>query len=277
MESVDADANSAAAPIAARSERQAMDWSLVLVSQGIEVAIAQPNPILWQLLVAPADHARALNVIRRFRLENRRWAWRHILPSGGIAPHPAALIWVCGLAAIHAGLPPSLVQRGLFSTHWVRAGEWWRAFTAVGLHADLGHLAANSAIGVIVLGLAMTRFEALRAFTLTWLAAALANFSALAWRNHEYTGLGASGMVMASIGLLTSEAVTQWRFGRFATRSILSAFGAGTCLFVLLGTSGPGDILVHTAGFLWGLVLGSVTAWMGSRRDNDIRVSRLRY
>lgn len=266
MEAVDADANPATAPISAWSERQAMDWSLVLVSQGIEVEIAQPNPTLWQLLVAPADHARALNAIQRFRLENRHWAWRHLLPSGGIELHPAVLVWVCGLAGIHAGLPADLVQQGLFNTHWVRAGQWWRAFTAVGLHADLGHLAANSAVGLLVIGLAMTRFGAVRAFTLTWLAAALANFSALAWRDHEYTGLGASGMVMAAIGLITAEAVTQWRFSRFATRSILGVVGAGTCLFLLLGTSGRGDILVHTAGFLWGLVLGGAAAWIGSRR-----------
>ncbi len=265
MESVDADARPAAVAISARSERQAMDWSLVLASQGIDVTIAQPGPILWQLLVAPADHPRALTAIRRFRLENRHWAWRHMLPSGSIAIHPAALAWVALLVAIHAALPPELVERGLFNTRLVRAGEWWRAITAVGLHADLAHLAANSAIGLIVLGLAMTQFGALRATTLTGLAAALANFSALAWRNHEYTGLGASGMVMAAIGLITSEPVTQWRLSRFATRSILSALGAGTCLFLLLGTSGRGDVLVHTAGFIWGLALGGAAAWMGSR------------
>lgn len=265
MEAVDADASPAPVAISARSERQAMDWSLVLASQGIDVAIAQPGPVHWKLLVAPADHARALGAIQRFRLENRHWAWRHMLPPGEIAPHPAALAWVCVLVLIHTGLPPDLVQRGLFNTQLVRAGEWWRAFSAVVLHADLAHLAANSVIGLLVLGLAMTRFGALKAATLTWLAAALANFSALAWRDHAYTGLGASGMVMAAIGLLTSEAVTQWRFSRFATRSILSALAAGTSLFLILGTSGRGDVLVHTAGFFWGLTLGGVAAWIGSR------------
>ena len=54
-----------------------MDWSLVLVSQGIEVALdREPTGNTWNLLVAPADHRRSLTAIRQFRLENRGFQWR---------------------------------------------------------------------------------------------------------------------------------------------------------------------------------------------------------
>ncbi len=42
--------------IPARSRGQAMDWSLVLASQGLEHAIAGPDETGWGLLVAETDH-----------------------------------------------------------------------------------------------------------------------------------------------------------------------------------------------------------------------------
>ena len=70
----------ATARIAVRSRRQAMDWSLVLVSQGIESAIEYSEEGAgWGLVVASPDYSRALGAIRLYRLENRRWPWRRRL------------------------------------------------------------------------------------------------------------------------------------------------------------------------------------------------------
>jgi len=61
--------------IAARSQRQAMDWSLVLASQGIEHVLNHTAETGWSLVVAEAEHPAALAAIRQYRLENRRWPW----------------------------------------------------------------------------------------------------------------------------------------------------------------------------------------------------------
>jgi hypothetical protein len=54
--------------IPVRTERQAMDWSLVLVSQGIEVTIERdPDIDRWQLVVNAPDRTRALRAIRQSR------------------------------------------------------------------------------------------------------------------------------------------------------------------------------------------------------------------
>jgi len=45
--------------IPARHRRQAMDWSLVLLSQGIE-SIVERSEGVWIVLVEPRDRARAL-------------------------------------------------------------------------------------------------------------------------------------------------------------------------------------------------------------------------
>src|SRR5260370_36848917 len=73
------------ATIPARSERQAMDWSLVLVSQGIETRIERPEQDAgWRLVVDLPDHQRALAAIRQYRLENRRRPWVRELPWSGL-------------------------------------------------------------------------------------------------------------------------------------------------------------------------------------------------
>ena len=48
------------AVIPTRSRKQARDWSLVLISQGIEATILHEEGA-WVLLVSPAEHARALD------------------------------------------------------------------------------------------------------------------------------------------------------------------------------------------------------------------------
>src|SRR5688500_16356435 len=58
--------------IPVKSERQAMDWSLVLVSQGIESTIERvPESDRWQLSVPSGDYARAVQALRQYHVENK--------------------------------------------------------------------------------------------------------------------------------------------------------------------------------------------------------------
>src|SRR6267378_4017749 len=71
--------------IPARSKRQAMDWSLVLVSQGIETMIERdPETNTWYLLVPTPDYSRAVQAIRQYRVENESRVWRKQLPWTGL-------------------------------------------------------------------------------------------------------------------------------------------------------------------------------------------------
>src|SRR5438105_14572087 len=60
--------------VRARHRQQAMDWSLVLLSQGIESGVAQSESG-WTLLVEPQDHSRALATLRQYQVENRGCPW----------------------------------------------------------------------------------------------------------------------------------------------------------------------------------------------------------
>ncbi len=251
--------------IRAYSERQAMDWSLVLASQGIEVALDRGvEGQAWALLVSPADETRARAAIRQYRQENQGASWQHMVPGSNVLFHAGVLLWVFAVTLIFT-LQGEL-QRGLFLSPAVRAGEWWRAFTALWLHHDLAHLGSNVAFGVIFLGLAMARYGAGVALLGSLLAGAAANGIGLAFRPTAYVGLGASGLIMAALGMLVAAPMPRWRAGRYGTKLVLTGLGAGALLFVLFGTDPSADVLVHAAGFLIGTLLGALAAMIPEAR-----------
>jgi membrane associated rhomboid family serine protease len=262
------------AVIPARSERQAMDWSLVLASQGIGVAIERdPTSGQWHLLVAPDERGRALAAVKQFHIENRRWAWRQHLPDSDLSFHWGALIWVFVLVLLHA-LSDELRPSGQFVVKLARSGEWWRAFTAVWLHADVGHLMSNAATGVLVLGLAMSRYGAGLALLIGLLGGAAGNLAGSLWRHGDLTeggaALGASGMVMACVGMLAAQAASLWRLSRHATRLVVISLLGGCFLFLFLGTDPHSDVAAHAGGFVAGAALGALAALAHASRFNRL-------
>lgn len=245
-----------------------MDWSLVLASQGVEVSIERPGGDRWMLVVPRVDHARALEAIHTFRLENRRWAWRQPVPGSELKFHWGVIIWVLVLSWLHM-LSGHLQGAGALVTESFRQGEWWRLFTAVWLHADLGHLASNALLGALVIGLAMARYGAGLAMLLSFLAGVAGNLAGVWLRlenlapgpfrpGEDYIGIGASGMVMGAIGLLASQTMALWRLSRHGARAALLGLMAGAFLFLTFGSDPRSDLVAHAGGFIAGAVLGSI-------------------
>src|SRR5689334_16966434 len=89
--------------IPARSRRQAMDWSLVLVSQGIETTIENSQDGSgWGLIVPSSSFAQAVQSLRQYRIENRNWPWQqHVLKPGFLFDW-VSLGWVILLAIFYA-------------------------------------------------------------------------------------------------------------------------------------------------------------------------------
>ncbi len=158
-----------------------------------------------------------------------------------------------------------MLKSGEFASLAVRRGEWWRAFTAVWLHVDLRHLASNASTGLVFLGLAMAEYGAGPALFGSFLAGAAANAIGLWFRPMPYAGLGASGMVMAGLGMLAVRAFRfqEWkeRPGAAAARGVL----AGVFLLILFGLSPDSDVLVHVAGFVVGAVIGLLMSPLAHR------------
>jgi rhomboid protease GluP len=250
--------------IPAQSRRQAMDWSLVLLSQGIEPTIDYAEEGAgWGLLVEPQDYDRALAAIHQYRLENRSWPWQQQVFEAGVLFDWGSLAWVL-LVCVFFWLTPSqseLRSAGEMDSFAVARGQWWRLFTAVWLHADLGHLAGNATIGVVLLGLSMGRYGTGIGLLAAYLAGAGGNVLAGLLSAGPHRSLGASGMVMGCLGLLAVQSLALWKQAPQAARLLLSGVCGGLMLFLLLGLAPGSDILAHFGGFLSGLVLGALLSW----------------
>jgi membrane associated rhomboid family serine protease len=256
--------------IHARSKQQALDWSLVLTSQGIETAIeGGDSGEGWQLLVVPEEYERAVSAIEQFRTENQGWPWQRHVFRPGILFDWGSLAWV-GLLALFFVLDARVGLRsaGLLDAAAVKQGQWWRLFTAIWLHVDLAHLAGNATFGFVLLGLVMARFGTGVGALAAYLAGAGGN--AIAWLLSPGTdaSLGASGMVMGALGLLAVQSLSLWRKTPHARKYIVGGIFGGLMLFVLLGLSPGTYVQAHLGGFLSGLLLGVVLTLMPSLAQN---------
>ena len=139
----------------------------------------------------------------------------------------------------------------------IAEGEWWRALTALTLHADLGHLASNIfAGGMLGILLAQALGPGLSWLSIL-LAGGLGNALNAAIEPAAHASIGASTAIFGALGLL---AALMWR--RQATRWARGLrtwlpLAAGVMLLAFLGFGGEQtDIGAHVAGFMVGITGG---------------------
>jgi membrane associated rhomboid family serine protease len=245
--------------IPARSRRQAMDWSLVLASQGIEHTVGWDGATGWSLAVARADHEKALAQIRLYRLENLQWRWRQPVFQPGLFFDWSSLAWVLlnimffWWSEARADLRTMGMMDGAALAH----GQWWRLFTATWLHADIAHLTMNMVFGFLFLGLVMGRYGPGVGVLAAYLAGVGGNLFAWWIYGENHLSLGASDVVTGALGLIAVQSVTLLKRPSANTFRLFSAgLIAGALLFVLLGVSPESDVVAHFGGFLSGLLLG---------------------
>lgn len=246
--------------IPTKDRKQAMDWSLALTSQGIEVAIVQTEEERFALQVSAADSVRAFQTLKLYHQENRGWGWWVARADEGPRFETRAILWVAVLILWYAlterfGLWKSA---GILDSNACLAGEWWRLFTAVTLHHDLAHLAGNCAIGLLLFGLAAARYGVGLSLLTAYLAGVIGNFTGLLVYEVGYNSLGASGMVMGALGILISRPLASQELPATQRKRLVVAVSVGVMLFVLLGVSSDPqtDMVAHLVGFVAGLFFG---------------------
>ncbi len=265
--------------IPVRSKRQAMDWSLVLASQSIEVEIAHdPGHNRFVLVVDENDQARARDVIELYRRENQGRKWLREFSKEPFDFDPEG-VWWCLVMVVFFVLQTdsrSIEASGIMDSARVLRGERWRLVTATFLHQDLGHLASNLTFGFLFLGLAIPRYGGGVCALVAILAGGCGNYLGLHLRALDYKGLGASGSVMGLLGLLAMQTWPGWvRQGEWL-RAGLSSLGGGAALLMLIGMDPRSDVLAHIGGFIAGCAAGSLFAWVPSkelRRKKWVRLS----
>lgn len=258
--------NQAAMPadarIRARTRRQAMDWSLVLASQGMQPVIEHNAETGWALVVPAKDYETAVATIRLYRKENLHWPWRKQIFKTGPLFDWASAAWVL-LTVVFYWLSEShanLRENGVMDTAAVAGGQWWRLFTATLLHADLAHLATNAAFGFVLLGLAMGRYGTGVGLLAAYLAGVGGNVADWLVYSKGQASLGASGVVMGALGLVAVQSVVYLKRHPNAMKFVFGGIVGGVMLFVLLGLNPGTDVIAHLGGFVAGLGIGALLA-----------------
>lgn len=253
-----------------------MDWGLVLASQGISAIIDEgADGPGWGLVVAASDYPNAMEAIRLYRLENRHWRWRQPLPWRGVVFDWRVGFWGILMVMFYflsQMSRPDFQAAGCMNNSAVLAGEWWRIFSAMLLHANVGHLAANVSLGMVLLGLAMGRFGTGMGLLAAFLAGAGGNVAGLLLYPASHLGVGASGMVMGGLGMLAAQSVQLVRSNSLSRANVLKGVLGGVMLFAFFGLSPDADVIAHLGGFVTGLLLGVVllstpAAWQNYKTD----------
>ena len=233
----------------------------------------------WGLVVPLDAQAAAQLQLERYERENPP---RHSEPP----PEPlhaaawlgsAAYAFVMLLVGYLAGRTAfgyDWLQAGALLTGPTRAGEYWRAVTALTLHLDVGHLLANLVFGTVFGLLAGQLLGPGIAWASVLAAAAIANLVNAFIQPVTHSSVGASTAVFATLGLLAAYA---WRKrvgqgGRWAYRWAPLVAGV-----ILLGFTGAGgertDVLAHLTGFAMGALAGIAHASWRNPRGGGTQVA----
>lgn len=237
--------------------RRAMDLSLVLDQEGIAHELRSLEGERWALWVASDEDAmRAEAAVTAFERENpvERGRRREVpAPGAGVA---AGTIFGLALLALHVWTGPESENewfaRGSAEAAAILRGEWWRAVTALTLHADAGHAAGNALLGGLLLALLARRVGAGVASWVVLLAGVLGTAAAAELVRAHFVSVGASTAVFGALaGLAALQAADP-----DARRRAWIPLGAAVALLGFLGSSKRADFAGHLFGFVAGLAAG---------------------
>lgn len=245
------------------SRAASLEYGLVLEAKGIPYqSIALERE--WILAVTPDLAAEARQELERYAEERvvKRERAPSIVPFEGAGLGAIGYVFALLIVAYCAGA-------SLFNTDWFSIGaldasrpanqQWWRAFTALSLHAGPEHLFGNLLFGIVAGGLCSRLLGPGVAWLSILLAAAGANVLELWIAPIGHRAVGASTAVFAALGLLAGFAWRQRLSLRERWLYRWAPLIAGASLLTLLG-AGAGtehvDVLGHLLGFLAGVVAG---------------------
>lgn len=265
--------------------------AFMLYAVGIASALARDGAG-FVLLVDIADAAAASEHLRQYELERLNKP-PPPPPRPKLYPHAWAgslgyALVVIGVAfAISNGLwRLDAFDVGQLNSQLVQKGQWWRVWTALTLHLDGPHLAANTVAGIWFGYLASRLMGVGNAWLLVVLGAGLANWIEGYFGPPNHLSVGASTAVFTALGLLSAYS---WRTRLAYPQRWALRWGpliAGVILLSWTGTGGESldqpagggggqsvnvsvDVLAHALGFAVGLCTGAGVALGAASRVLD--------
>jgi membrane associated rhomboid family serine protease len=251
------------------SPEAARDLSLVLAAVGIghRIAHTADGSSLW---VAAEKAEVAEGAIAAYERENASKVDCPATPKPLIGRNWSGGGLALFLLAVHtassgSGDHETYVRAYGASAGQILSGELYRTVTALILHADWGHLAANMA-GCVIFATAVCAWVGSGVGVLLILAAgAVGNWISAAVYQSGHTAIGASTAVFGALGLIAAhQFVDKIKQPAMRIRAWLPIAGA-LALLGFLGVSERSDILAHFFGLVAGLGIGGVTTFLLSK------------
>ncbi len=262
-------------PVFRGSQAASLEFGLVLDAKGLAYQRIEADGE-WRLLVAPAVANAAGDELARYAAE--RTPGRPLSPLAshqGSVAGAAAYAFLLILVAYCAGIQ-------LFGVDWLEAGalqsglgaaQWWRAVTALTLHADQEHLLGNLLFGVGIGVLASRRFGPGLAWLGILLSGVAANSLAMLVSPAWHRAVGASTALFGALGLLAGFEWGQRMVVRDRRFYPWAPLFGGVSLLALLGTGNEHvDVLGHVLGFVAGTSFGWGLAKAGLPRRHGAAV-----
>ena len=252
---------------ASRNRKEINLAALALAAAGIPYRISRRDS--WQIAVASDDAVAAQTEIAACLRENAapppvaadsfmpRFRAMHLIVSGGLCLMYAA----SGPWHEHSSLFAAGSAQALAITH----GQFFRAVTALCLHADSLHLMSNAGIALLLLYFYFHTLGNGLGLAALVTSAAAANLINAFLHDAGHDSVGFSTALFASIGILSSFQFQRHRvYGRFSRWMPLMVACA---LLAMLGSEGKQtDFGAHLAGLLTGLAVGYALSWQKIRR-----------
>jgi membrane associated rhomboid family serine protease len=250
-------------------------WSLVLTALGIPHEVAA-GPGGLALFVTARDRHRAQAALDASDREAREEAAAAEPPAPDRGRSSVGVVMAAMLLGFFAVTgergatdPGGWFRQGAAVAEAIVAGQWWRAVTALTLHADLSHVAGNAVACLIFVG-ALGRWLGFGlAALLTVVAGALGNVAVAYAYGQLHRSVGASTATFAALGILGGLQCVRWFAGRPTglrrRRRAVSIIAACLGLFAMLGVGERSDVLAHLFGLAVGLAFGLGAGWLGRR------------
>lgn len=248
-----------------RRSALADEWALVLTAAGIPHRV-EPDGGGWSVLVAVDDVSRAAATLAAYDEETPR-------EPAPLPPPPATpeFPWMFGvvlglvlLGAFALTGPPAAAsrwfERGAASASDIAAGQAWRTVTALMLHVDGVHVAANAVATAVLVPPIVQRLGPGLGLWLVLLAGAVGNLLAAFAHDPRHVAVGASTAIFGAVGILAALRVLGAPPATRGSRRRWVVMAAGVVLLVMLGTGENVDVLAHVLGFAVGGALGAGAA-----------------
>lgn len=237
--------------------RRADEWAVVLAAAGIPHWMRQRLDG-WALLVPPDDAVTAVQALDAYDQESA---------APGETARPGRPPTVAGVAV-------ALLLVGFFAITGSRAGqsawfghgsadaarmmggEWWRAITALTLHADAAHLLGNAVAVAVLLSAVCWQLGTGLGLALVLLAGAGGNVLTAVAYGTGHVSVGASTAVFGAVGILAVVRIVAPDRTQVSARKTWVVAAASLALLAFLGTGPDADLVAHGFGLAVGAGLG---------------------